>query len=148
MNRKKNEIEQCKTLQDLFHFTNEELSNFYTTGVQLYNQSHYEDASNIFLLLTQLNPLISSSWSSLALAEEKRGELQDAVHAYLIAAGLEENTLTLYMDAIRCLLLLKKTEEAKRIIEIASHRAETEELLKKSKNELNEFIQQIKKFLV
>lgn len=137
-------MSEGKTLQNLFNFTAEELTNFYLIGLDLFHQTHYEDASNVFLLLTQLNPLIGNFWSGLALSEEKRGELQDASNAYLFAAGLEEETLAPHIDAIRCLLLLKQEQEAKRILQIAQERVKTEESLKKFKPEIDKLSKLIK----
>jgi type III secretion system low calcium response chaperone LcrH/SycD len=132
----KEKINQGKFLQEILHFTNEEIANFYVEAVELFHRAHYQDACHVFLLLTQFNPMISHFWTGLALSEEKCGELQEAFNAYLFAAGLAEDTLVPYMDAARCLILLNRKEDAKKLLQEAYHRAEAEEQLASFKKDI------------
>lgn len=137
------EIRKGRTLQDIVQFTNEELINFYKVGLEMYNKQSYREASNIFLLLTQLNTKIAAFWSALGGAEEKCGELQEAMMVYLLAAELEVDTLAPYLHGAKCLLLLHRPEDAQKVLNRALERAEENQSLRQLKNKAQEMLKAI-----
>lgn len=138
------EISQGKTIQEIFQFSDEELAIFYTNGWKIFHEGSYEDASHIFLFLTQLNPKVGAFWSALGGAEEKRGELKDAMQAYIFASELETQTLSPYLHGARCLLSLGKAEEAKAVLCRAIERIEQEPHLNEYKEVAEKMLAQIK----
>jgi len=138
-----NEIAKGKVLQEMIHCTDHELEVIYTLGFTLYNQAKYEDAGNIFLFLTQLNPKVGAFWSALGTAEERLGELKDAANAYLLAAELEFDTLSPYLHAAKCLLKLGRANDAKKVLQVAIDRSETESDLKKYQKDAEQMLQGI-----
>lgn len=111
-----NEISKGKTLQEIIGFTNEDLARFYDIGNELFKRKSYDNASHIFLLLTQLNPAISAFWISLGASEEGCGELQNAIYAYVFGAELDENAIGTYLQIAKCFVLLNQREQAKEIL--------------------------------
>lgn len=138
------QIQQNKTLQEILHFTDQELASFYADGWEYYHQKHYVEASHIFLLLSQLNPKVGAFWSALGAAEEGRHELQDAMHAYLLAAELETHTLAPYLHGAKCLLLLNQKDEAKTVLKRAIERGTQETDLLKDQHIAETMLQAIK----
>lgn len=137
------ELNQGKTLQELLHFSDEELQDFYSEAWELHQHSRYEDASHIFLLLTQLNPKVGAFWFALAVSEEMRGELPDALNAYLLAAELEFHTLDPYVQAARCLLISNRKEDARKVLSVAVERADVEADLKIFKKQVEDMLNSI-----
>jgi type III secretion system low calcium response chaperone LcrH/SycD len=136
-------LEQGETLQEVLHFSDKELQNIYAEGWELQKHLRHEDASNIFLLLTLLNPKVGIFWLTLGIAEEMRGELQEALSAYLLAAELEFHTLDPYIHAARCLLILKRKDEAKKVLHDAIERAEEDAELKIFKKDIEHMLRSI-----
>jgi len=137
-------VESGMTLQDILRFTKEELLSFYSVGLELYNRGAYHESSHIFLLLTQLNPFIAAFWSALGAAEDKSGDTQGALYAYLMAVELEENTLAPSLHAAKCLLLLNHPEEAKKILQLAIEKCEKNDALKNEKQKAEQMLLAIK----
>lgn len=112
------ELAKGKLLYEMLERTNEELLSMYEVGLEFYNRGAYEEAADIFLLLTQLNPKIASFWTALGAAEEGRKEFQEAATAHLFAAELQKETLDSYMQAIKCYHKLNRIDEIRKILEI------------------------------
>ena len=128
------EMSQGHTLQEILKFTDQELTTFYTEGWESHQRGAHEDASHIFLFLTQLNPKVGAFWSALGAAEEKLGDIKSAMQAYILASELETETLSPYLHGAKCLLLLNKIDKAKATLQRAIERAEKEPNLNEYKS--------------
>lgn len=124
------EMNQLSTLQQSVGFSDEELATFFEDGRSCYDKGAFDEASDVFLVLTQLNPTIGAFWTALGAAEEKKGEIEDAKNVYLIGAELESLTLAPYLHGAKCLLMLNQVEQAKFVLRRAIERAHEEEQLK------------------
>lgn len=137
------EFLKAPTLQEILHFTDEELMSFYTIGVEMFSKDAYAEASNIFLLLTQFNPRVPSFWGALGAAEERSGGLQEAMMAYVFAAELDETSLDNYFHGARCLVFLHNNEDAKKILNRAIERAEENAQLRTWKDKAIKILEKI-----
>lgn len=117
-------------LQEVFHLSDENLQAVYQEGWNCHQRGAYEEAANLFLLLTQLNPKIGAFWSALGAAEEKRGAIESAAHAYLFACELEQQTVAPYLHAAKCLVHLNRREKAEQVLQRALERSDQEPPLK------------------
>ena len=133
-------LKENKTLQEIFKFSDEEMVQFYEEGLASYQRENPEEASDVFMLLTQLNPKVGAFWLGLGAAEEKRGELKDAVNAYLLGAEIETRTLSGYLQGARCLLILDKKEKAREVLKRALERSDQESSLSKDKELVQEML--------
>ncbi len=132
------------TFQKIFHITDEEMAQFYQIGIDQLHGNCTEEASAIFLLLTTLNPKVSSFWLALGLAEEKRGEMEEATKGYLLAGELDKNNIRPYVYAAECLIALRHAEQAKEVLKRALERSENNPLLEKEKIRVREILNQIR----
>jgi type III secretion system low calcium response chaperone LcrH/SycD len=123
-------ISHAECLQKIIGITDLEMTDFYTEGWDSHQRGAYQEAGNIFLLLTQLNPKVGSFWSALGAAEEKVGDTEGAAQAYIFGAEFELGTLAPYLHGAKCLLQLNKTSEARKVLERAIERAKEEPKLK------------------
>lgn len=124
------QMNQGKTLQQVLEFSDQELADFYTVGLENYQHGQYHNAGSIFMLLTQLNPYVGSFWLALGGAEEMDHDIQGAAYAYIFGSELEMQTLAPYLRGAQCLLQLNKVEEAKKLLHRAIARAGEEIALK------------------
>ncbi len=123
-------------LQKQFRISDEEMAQFYQIGINQMELNLIEEASAIFLLLTTLNPNVSSFWLALGFAEEKRGENIEAMKAYLLAGELEENTLAPYFYAANCSLAIHRKEQAREILLRAYEKSAGKPFLEKERNHI------------
>lgn len=137
------ELAKGRTLQEIVQFTNEESLTFYQVGLEMYNLKAYREACNIFLLLTQLNGKIAAFWSALGSAEEKCGELQEALMVYLLAAELETTTLAPFLHAAKCLIAMHRFEDAQKVLQRALERAEENPSLGQQKDKVQAMLKGI-----
>ena len=133
-----------KTLQELVPFSDEELVNFHQEGAERFNKGLYDDACDIFLFLTQVNPKVGSFWYGLGMAEEKANHIQNALNAFILAAELETSTLVPYLHAATCFLSLDKVKEAKEFLQHALERTKEEHDLLKDKHLVEKMLRSIK----
>lgn len=118
------------TVQDFLGLSDEELISFYNVGSNLYQSGSYQEACSIFTLLTQLNPKVAQFWMALGIIQEKLDQHESAVYAYLLSAELDEASLTCYLQAAKCLLLLDQSEKAKKMLQHALERINENPTLK------------------
>ncbi len=135
--------EQPKTLQEILEFSDEELVDFYAVGKESYERANYQEAGNIFVLLTQLNPKVGSFWSALGAAEEMNGDIEGASHAYIFGSELEMKTLAPYLHGAQCLVKLNKLEEAKKLLNRAIQRGTEEQQLHSDLDAAKELLKSI-----
>lgn len=107
------ELEQGKTIQELVPFTHTELATFCKEGMERYNKGLYDDAGNIFLFLTQMNPKAGMFWQYLGMTEYQLNHIQTALQSFILAEELETTTLVSYLYAAKCLISLGKRKRQK-----------------------------------
>lgn len=105
-------FESGKTLQDGLTISDEQMVQYYKYANELYEQQNYIDASDIFLLLTQLNPLIKEYWSAFGNAELMNGDFESAFYAYQMAIVLDPEAPGGYLAAAKACLAQGETEAA------------------------------------
>lgn len=110
--------------QKQFGLSNEKLLEFYEYGSEFFKKEAYEEASNIYLFLTLLNPLIASFWVGLGMAEEMKQEYDAASLAYLMALDVNGEDLQPAIYCAQCLVKSGQPEKAKQFLEYALKEAE------------------------
>lgn len=116
--------QERKTLQEILDLSDHQLLDIFDEAQNSFGHHHYQQATNIFILLIHLNPLVSAFWAGLGACQEKLGDFQEAIFAYLFAAEFDEHSLASYLHAAKCYLMLKQHDEAKNILEKAIKRTE------------------------
>lgn len=134
-----------KVLQDFLEITDEELQSFYQIGSDLFQQGALKAAGHIFLLLTQLNPKVAAFWMAFGITEDKIGEPEMALYAYLWAAELDNTSLDAYTQAAKCCLLLHQPELAKKLLRHALERGNENAALNKDKKKVEQMLHAIGK---
>lgn len=96
----KRQIDEGKTLQEIFGYDDATMVKFYLCAKNLFERQEWKKSADAFLFLTSLNPYISSYWLGLGMSEQLRGKFQGALLAYAMAILTDvENPLPHYQSA-------------------------------------------------
>lgn len=117
---------QPALLQKELKLTSETVLLFYRYGKDVYQKRHHEEAADVFLFLTALNPLVAPFWVSLGVAEEVNQRFDAAIMAYLMALDLDLENLTPALSVARCFQALHKPEQARVVLHEAIEQADNE----------------------
>jgi len=98
------QFEKGKNLQEIYGYSDSMMDKFYLYGVDLYNEGRYTDASDIFLVLVNLNPLYYQVWLNLGMSEQLKDNLDAAKDAFEMAIMLSPNEPNPYLHSARCFL--------------------------------------------
>lgn len=107
-----------ESMQEAFGIRDEGMLSFHEYGSSLFERQEFESAADIFLVLTFLNPLISSFWASLGMAEEMKQEYDAAALAFLMASEVNEEELSWALRSAECYMKAGKRDQAQRILDI------------------------------
>ena len=116
------ELKKGSTLQTLLHLTDDELLLFYQEAMYKYQDNHNVQAEDLLLLLTYLNPLISSFWVALGAVQIKKQDFEAASYSHILGAELGDEYFSSYLLATECLLQLQYNDKAQQILERAKNR--------------------------
>ncbi|MFQ5730300.1 MAG: tetratricopeptide repeat protein [Waddliaceae bacterium] len=117
-------LAEGKPMQELFGFTNEVMAEFYETAKSILEQKRHEEAIDVFVFLTTMNPYISDFWMGLGMAHQHNKSYDDALFSYSVAFTLEGRDIFPYILAAQCCLETKDFDKAIEILETAEHYAE------------------------
>jgi type III secretion system low calcium response chaperone LcrH/SycD len=112
-------IEEGKSLQELFGFSNEAMVEFYGAARNILEQKRFPEAVKAFSFLAMLNPNISDFWTGLGIAQQNNQDIESALFSYSMAYTIEGENITPYMLAAQCFVDLKDFEQAINVLEIA-----------------------------
>ncbi len=117
-------IEEGKTIQEFFGFSNETTVEFYGAAQTILEQKRFADAIKAFSFLTILNPNIPDFWTGLGMAQQNMNDHEAAVFSYSMAYTIEGDVIGPYMLAAQCFLEIRDHERAIEVLELASAYAE------------------------
>jgi hypothetical protein len=106
------------SIQDEFGISDEDMVLFHECGSQFFERQEFENAADVFLVLTFFNALVPIFWASLGMAESKREDFEAAGLSYLMAAEIDEENLTWALSAAECYLKAGNAEIGHRILDI------------------------------
>jgi tetratricopeptide (TPR) repeat protein len=104
------------TLQDMFGISDAKLSEAYELSVKLYNAQFFEDALNILILLTQINPYFANIWCTAGMCMQQLHKFDAAQGAYSMAIIIDGSAPNAYMHSIECYLEFKDAKNAKSMV--------------------------------
>jgi hypothetical protein len=134
-------IMPCESIQERLGFSNEEMIAAYEYGSALYQDQLYEQAGNIFLILTLLKSTVSSFWIGFGLTEEMSSNYHSAGISYLMALHNDPEKLDLAIQSACCFFTIKEYEIAKEILLAAIEKAGTEEKYRTIKEHAKRMVQ-------
>lgn len=101
-----------KTPQEIWGLSPERVEKIYQFACDLYDEKCYKDASDLFLLLTTLNPNRFHFWKGLGFSIQQQADFAPAALAYECAFAIDPKSAELYPYYLRCLCALNRREQA------------------------------------
>lgn len=117
-------LEEGKSLQDIFGFSDETTAEFYDAAKNVLEQKRFTDAIDAFVFLTTINPYISDFWTGLGLAQQNNNDHDAALFSYNVAFTIEEGEIYPYILAAQCCIEMKNFDKAIEILDVAENCAE------------------------
>ncbi len=140
----KKELAIGKNLQELAHFSDETMAEFYQAAYQLFENKHYADAADAFLFLATFNPNIHDYWLGLGMTTQLLHDYEGAIDAYELAALCDMNNPVPYFYLAKCLFAIHDRESALQALDLAIEIAEDD----KNYEELKEQAQHARDILL
>jgi type III secretion system low calcium response chaperone LcrH/SycD len=101
-----------KTIQDIFGISDFTLYCLYSVGYGLAQQGLQLEATNIFSILTMMNPLVKDYWMALAFSLKESEEYEKAAKAFIMASFMQDNDPVPHLSAIECFLAMGDRDNA------------------------------------
>jgi len=101
----------------------------YLNALSEYEAGKYDQASDLFCLLSEELPLQPEVWKGLAACSQVRKDYPEALMAWSMAAALDNQDPSPHFHAAECLFAKGEVLEAKKAIRTALSLPCTEELL-------------------
>lgn len=136
-----NTLLKSATLQQAFEVSNYEMEEIYVEAYSNYQEENYIESCTAFRWLVLLNPYWARNWMGLAASLQLLKKHEKALHAYAVAALLENHNPYPHFHAFECYRALENHEEAEKALELAHCRT----LEKKNYHELQKEIESLKK---
>ncbi len=117
-------IAQGVSLQELAQVSDETIDKLYQAAKNLYELKNYNDASDAFLFLTNINPKKFAFWLGLANALYCLKRYEEAIPAYTNAYTINPSNPNCYLYASYCHSACGEIEKAINTIDLALQTAE------------------------
>lgn len=112
-------VEEGRTLQEFFGFSNDAAVEFYGAAQSILEQKRFEDAVKAFSFLTMLNPNISDFWKGLGMAQQNSHDFEAAIFSYSMAYTIEGEDISPYMLAAQCFMEIRDVDRAVEVLQLA-----------------------------
>lgn len=107
------------SFQEIFPVSDETIEHFYKCGLRLYKQKNYEEAADVFFVISSIDYRRHNVWMALGLAERALKNWESALSAFSMASATNiENPLS-FLHAAECYLALGQKSDAKNSVEFA-----------------------------
>jgi type III secretion system low calcium response chaperone LcrH/SycD len=136
-----NTLLKSETLQRAFQVSSYEMEEIYREAYGYYYEDNYLESSTAFRWLILLNPFIGKYWMGLAASSQLLKKYEKALHAYAMAALIENENPYPHFHAYECYKALNNRAEGDKALACAY----TKTLGKTVYRPLQEEIEKIKK---
>lgn len=104
--------ETTQTLQDALAISDASMHLFYRAANDAYHRQHFEEAGDLFTLLTVLNPYGEHYWIGLGGTAQMLAHYEDALFAYRAAMEINNAYALTHLLACECSLALGQLDQA------------------------------------
>jgi tetratricopeptide (TPR) repeat protein len=132
-------------LEDLMNLSKLTIDEIYSAGNNQFQQKAFQNAANIFFILSLINYGRHHVWLSLGLSEQQLGHHEAAIVDFAMAALTDIHSPWSFIYSAESSLHLREEKEAKAYLEQAREMVYSN--ASKNQNEVLESIRQLEKFL-
>lgn len=115
----KRQVEEGKTLQEIFGYDEKTMLRFYQAARALFLREEWKKSADAFLFLTSLNPYVHTYWLGLGLAETFREDYHGALLALAMAILTDVKNPVPHYHSARCYLAMNEKNNAKQSLKLA-----------------------------
>lgn len=120
-------LNASKPLQEICGYTSEMMTGIYKMGLDLYKSKDYQSSIDLFTFLVTLNPYICWFWQMLGKSYQAQQSFIESLYAFEVAINCNVFNFEGYLDAVRCCVQAKESNEALRIVDFGIHAIDTSE---------------------
>lgn len=113
LNLAQKDIAREKSLQEVIGLPDTEIEKIYAFAGRLYEDKRFQDASDVFFLLTLLKPNQYAFWVGLGLADQQLEGYRQALESYGYAMFLDLDDPQAHLYAAQCFYHLNEFDKAK-----------------------------------
>lgn len=95
-------VESGEIFQEIIGYSEQTMHKFYSAACRLFEKQKYEEASDAFVFLTTMNPLVHYYWLGLGMSEHMLGEYSEALLAYNMAIVIDKTNPISHYHAASC----------------------------------------------
>ncbi len=107
------------TLLEMFGLSEETFYAFYTIGAQFFNEKQYDEALNVFTLLTNLTHLVFEPWLGLGVCWKKKNNAVEALRCFAMASLVDFKNPAPHLYSADIYLKAGKEQIAKETFDLA-----------------------------
>jgi type III secretion system low calcium response chaperone LcrH/SycD len=108
------------SFQEQCSISDETIECFYQCGIRAYEHKNYQEASDVFYVLSSIDYRRHNVWMALGLVEKQLGNPESALSAFIMASVTNMEEPIAFMHAAECYITLGEREEAEKSIQSAS----------------------------
>lgn len=123
----KSQLAEGKTLQEIVHFSDEVMDQFYHASYLLFEQKRYLEAADAFLFIATFNPHRHDYWLGLGMSTQMLHDYEGAIDAYELAALCDMDNPISYFYLAKCLFAIHDRQSALQALELAIEAAGDDE---------------------
>lgn len=113
------EEEQMSSFQESFGVEEETVTHIYNCGLRLFQNQLYEEASDVFYILSFIDYKRHNAWTALGLSEKKLEKWEPALAAFSMAVITDFQDPVSFLQCGECHIALGQSQDAKDCIEKA-----------------------------
>jgi tetratricopeptide (TPR) repeat protein len=113
------EEEQMNSFQESFGVEEETVIQIYNCGLRLFQNQLYEEASDVFCVLSFIDYKRHNAWTALGLSEKKIEKWEPALAAFSMAVITDFQDPVSFLQCGECHIALGQSQDAKECIEKA-----------------------------
>lgn len=136
-------IDEGILFQDAFGFSEEQMKDFYHFARRLCEEERFQDASDVFLVLTALNPYVCHFWLGLGLCDKVAQNYDIALYDYSMAVAVDRGNPYPYYNIADCYKRLGEENLSREFINLCIERCEGDECYRVLLREAKIFIEEI-----
>lgn len=110
-------VETGSTIREQLPISEEDITGIYEIANQFYSTQKYDEARDLFLFLTTVDPFDAVFWTGFAMTEQMAGHFEIATQLYAIALEVNPMDGTPALRIAYCLFQMNRVEDALKVLD-------------------------------
>lgn len=132
-------IESGILFQEAFGFSDKQMHDFYHFARRLCEEERFQDASDVFLVLTALNPYVCHFWLGLGLCHKIERNYKRALFDYSMGMAVDRENPYTYYNIADCYFCLGEKQIFEEFIDLCIEKSLKKEAYRNLEEEARAF---------